>query len=114
MKLENAELNAIIDALTSYLTRNEPNLKRNPPAGYAEKLSIYRNALSKLEEFMQTSGTTCPTATLICPFYSGSKTSDAKAAAARENGKKGGRPRKDAKVEDEEVVGDAFFPQNFK
>ncbi len=89
MKLENAELNAIIDALASYLTRNEPN-----PAGDAEKLSIYRNALSKLEEFMQTSGTTCPTATLICPFYSGSKTSDAKAAAARENGKKGGRPKK--------------------
>ena len=103
MKLENAELNVILMALNEY---TEKTIGPQRP--------VASSAKRKLEEFMQTSGTTCPTATLICPFYSGSKTSDAKAAAARENGKKGGRPRKDAKVENEEVVGDAFVSQNFK
>lgn len=94
MKLENAELDAIIDALDSYLTRNEPNLERNPPAGYAEKLSVYRNAKSKLDEFIQTCGTTCPTAILSCPQMMGKITSTKKKASSAANGKLGGRPRK--------------------
>ena len=73
-----------------------------------------KTALEKLKEFMETSGTVCPTAILSCPQKMGSGTSDKKKSAARENGKKGGRPRKDAKVEDEEVVGDALRPQTFK
>ncbi len=52
------------------------------------------NARKKISEFLQTSGTTCPSAILSCPSALGSRTSERKKSSSRENGKKGGRPRK--------------------
>ncbi len=83
MKLENEELNFILKALDGYIERSN---------GHPNEWAI--SAKQKLEEFMQTSGTTCPTATLTCPFSLGSRTSERKRDSSRENGKKGGRPKK--------------------
>ncbi len=76
MKLEYDELAAVMRGLE--LLEDAPAL----------------NARKKLSEFFQTSGTTCPTAILSCPSALGSRTSERKRASSRENGKKGGRPKK--------------------
>ena len=85
MTLSNSELNNIMRALRigiDHYSDNDPYKKD------------FQDLNDKLKEFMETSGTTCPTAILSCPSALGSRTSEAKADAARKNGKKGGRPRK--------------------
>jgi hypothetical protein len=87
-------LENIIKSIEFWIKRNESTLERNPPDDWVAEFRATKKTLDKLKGFMETSGTTCPTAILSCPQKMGSSTSDAKAAAARENGKKGGRPRK--------------------
>ncbi|MBQ3799079.1 MAG: hypothetical protein II837_02175 [Treponema sp.] len=94
MKLENADLENIIKSIEFWLKRNESTLERNPPDDWVAEFRATKKTLDKLKDFMETCGTTCPTAILSCPFALGSRTSDKKATASRENGKKGGRPRK--------------------
>jgi hypothetical protein len=51
----------------------------------------------RIESIMTAKQTTCsvhPKVKLVCPSCVGSKTSEAKSAASRENGKLGGRPKK--------------------
>jgi hypothetical protein len=86
MTLSNSELNNIMRALRigiDYYSDNDPYKKD------LQKLN------DKLKEFMETSGTTCPTAILSCPQKMGSCTSAKKKAASAANGVKGGRPHKD-------------------
>ena len=89
MILTNAELNVIMTCLAAHLSKDPfRNTKAHDP-------SPAKTALEKLKEFMETSGTICPTAILSCPQKMGSSTSAKKKAASAANGAKGGRPHKD-------------------
>ena len=83
MKLTNNDLQVIMKGL-------EELEKKGAPPWCVMAVPVRE----KISEFMLTSGTTCPTAVLSCPFTLGSRTSERKRASSRENGKKGGRPKK--------------------
>ena len=82
MKLENGELNVIMKLLERHV--------RSSPDPDEDAVSV----LAKLKDFMQTCGTTYPTAVIFCPSALGSRKSERKKAASAANGKLGGRPRK--------------------